>query len=362
MNPAKSLRLVLLLVFSGLAACAQEMKITPEMLQTWLKQYPDADTNKDGALSEAEALAYYAKMQAAAAAANHIPAPTVADLAYGPDARNVLDLWQAKSDQPTPLVVYIHGGGFVSGDKTGVRSMKVVQQCLAAGVSVASISYRYLSPTVPLQDVLHDCARAVQFLRSRASELKIDPARIAACGNSAGAGTSLWLAFHPDMADPASADPVLRQSTRLSAAVSWDGQFSYDMPLWAKYFGAETRQKFGGFYNSPGVYGLKTDAEVDSEAGHKLRAECDFYAMISPDDPPVYIGSGLKTTEVTDVNTYLHSPKHSQLLVERCREQQVTVVAKIPALGILPGAGDPPYGEVFMFKYLAAAKTPTPAK
>ena len=54
MNPVKFLRLVLLFVLGGLAACAQEVKITPEMLQTWLKQYPEADTNKDGVLSEAD--------------------------------------------------------------------------------------------------------------------------------------------------------------------------------------------------------------------------------------------------------------------------------------------------------------------
>jgi acetyl esterase len=357
MNPVKPLRLVLLFVLSGLAACAQEIKITPELLQTWLKQFPAADTDKDGVLTEAEARTYYAGMLAAQAAASaKVAAPTLADVSYGPAKRNVLDFWRAPGSQPTPVVIYIHGGGFLMGDKSGVRDGKLIKLCLDAGVSVVSINYRYLSETVPLQEVLRDCARAVQFIRFKAGELGIDPARIAACGNSAGAGTSMWLAFHDDMADPKNSDPVLRESTRLAAAVSWDGQFTYDMPQWPTYFGAENRQKFGGIYNSPGLYGLKTEAEVDSPTGRKLRAECDFYAMISPDDPPVYIGCGLKTAEVNDVGTYLHSPKHSQLLVERCREQNVTVVGKIPALGILPGAGDPPYGEVFMFKYLKPAK------
>lgn len=354
MNPTKVLRFVLLLVLGGLAACAQELKITPELLQTWLKQYPAADANKDGILTEAEARAYYAQMQAAAAAANKIPAPTLADVSYGPHGRNVFDLWQASPSQPTPVVVYIHGGGFVMGDKSTIRTMRLVRQCLDNGVSVAAINYRYLSTEVPLQDVLRDTARAVQYLRAHATELKIDPARIAACGNSAGAGSSLWLAFHPDMADPQNADPVLRESTRLTCAVSWDGQFSYDMPLWAKYFGADNRARYGGIYNSPGIYGLKSEEQVGSAAGLKRRAECDYYGMISADDPPVYLGSGLPTMDVGDVNQYLHNPKHSQLLLERCREQGVTVVAKINALKIVPAAGEPPYGEVFMFKYLKA--------
>lgn len=354
MKSPKNLRLILLFVLGGLVACAQEPKITPELLKTWYKQFPDADTDKDGALNEEEARIYYAKMQAAAIAANKTPAPTLTDVSYGPDSRNVLDFWRASSEHSTPVIVYIHGGGFFMGSKADVRASRLVQQSLAAGVSVASISYRYLSPVVPLQDVLRDCARAVQFLRSQAAELKIDKTRIASCGNSAGAGTSMWLAFHPDMADPSNADPVLRESTRLTCAVSWDGQFTYDMPQWAKYFGEDNRQRYGGIYNSPGIYGLKSNEEVDGPVGQKLRAECDFYAMISADDPPVYLGCGLKTSGITDLNQYLHDPKHTQLLYDRCREQGVHAVAKIPALNILPAAGEPPYGEVFMFKYLTA--------
>src|SRR5262245_27995386 len=46
------------------------------------------------------------------------PEPTAADVPYGPHARQRLDFWQAKSDRPTPLVVFIHGGGWVNGDKS----------------------------------------------------------------------------------------------------------------------------------------------------------------------------------------------------------------------------------------------------
>lgn len=331
--------------------CAQSPAITQEMLDGWLKQYPEADIDKDGVLTEAEARAYYAKLQAAPP--GRAPAPTRENIAYGPHQRNVFDFWAAPSDHPTALVIYIHGGGFVSGDKKMARREYIVPQCLKAGVSVAAINYRFLSPDTALQDILHDCARAVQFLRAHAAAFNIDKTRIASCGHSAGAGASLWLAFHDDMADPQNVDPVLRESTRLSAATSWDGQYTYDLPSWGKYFGEDNRQKFGGIYNSPGIYGLNTLKELDGPEGLQRRAECDFYAMITPDDPPVYLGSGLPTTDVTDVNQYLHNPRHSQLLYERCREQGVVVVAKIPALKILPGPNDPPHGEPFMFKYLA---------
>src|SRR3990170_137734 len=44
-------------------------------------------------------------------------APTHANVSYGPHPRNVLDFWQAEGNGPRPLLVYIHGGGWVGGDK-----------------------------------------------------------------------------------------------------------------------------------------------------------------------------------------------------------------------------------------------------
>ena len=348
------LRFVCLLVLSASVAFAQASAISAEQLKAWLRQYPEADANRDGILSEEEAHAYQAQKLAAASKA---PPPTLEHVSYGPHPRHVFDLWQAPGGQPAPLVLYFHGGGFVSGDKAAVRSQRLVQQCLAAGVSVASMNSRFLGPGVTLRDVLGDAARAVQVLRSRAEEYRLDKTRFAACGHSAGAGTSLWLAFHDDLADPQSSDPVQRESTRLKGAVSWDGQFTYDLPQWGEPFGEETRLRFGGFYNSPTIYGLKTDEELRGPAGRRLRAECDFYGMISADDPPVFLGCGLPNTDLNNVNQYLHHPRHSLLLLERCRSFGVPVVAKVPALKLTPGAGDPPHGEPFLLKVLAAAAT-----
>ena len=93
------------------------------------------------------------------------PKPTYENVRYGPHERNVLDFWQAKSDQPTPVLVSIHGGGFVAGNKS--VSPQLLKGCLATGISVAAINYRYSTQAIapaPFQDG----ARAVQFLRSKA--------------------------------------------------------------------------------------------------------------------------------------------------------------------------------------------------
>src|SRR5262249_57607124 len=64
------------------------------------------------------------------------PKPDVADAKYGPHERNVIDLWKAKSDTPTPLVVFIHGGGFPAGGKSNPPP-PLLPRCLKTVISVA---------------------------------------------------------------------------------------------------------------------------------------------------------------------------------------------------------------------------------
>lgn len=154
--------------------------------------------------------------------------PTHADVSYGPGERNVLDFYQADVDKPAPLVVNIHGGGFVAGDKKRVNAA-AVRLLLARGIHVASINYRFVDGKDVLFPVPQlDGARAVQFLRSKARQWNIDPSRVACMGGSAGAGISMWIGFHDDLADPASSDPVARQSTRIQAIGTLGGQGTYD--------------------------------------------------------------------------------------------------------------------------------------
>src|SRR5690242_19541279 len=74
-------------------------------------------------------------------------APTLVNVAYGPDASNKIDFWKADCAAPTPLVVLIHGGGFRGGDKAAYDA-PLLTACLASGISYASINYR-LSGTAP---------------------------------------------------------------------------------------------------------------------------------------------------------------------------------------------------------------------
>ena len=356
-------------ILSGASSPAQTTPPSDDRLKQILKRFPEADTDKNGVLSEAEARAHLKKIRGGKKAENPgpvltaatptAPAPTFADVHYGPHERNVLDFWKAKSDQPTAAVVFIHGGGFTAGDKSKARGDRILRECLEAGVSYAAINYRYRT-SVPIQDVLRDCARAIQFIRSQASDWNVDRTRLAAHGGSAGAGASLWLAFHDDLADPASSDPVLRESSRLAAAGATACQFSYDILEWENLFGPSSN-KYQEVDDRPGFYGLKTDEELRGPVGQKLRADCDMRGLISRDDAPVFLNSGMPGGEITSRGHLLHHPLHAKAIYDRCRERGVGVVAQIPGVSIEPGQDDPRNLREFLFKYLKVAPPPAQA-
>ena len=190
------------------------------------------DRDGDGFVTKEEDSVFREERARARGAGQGAPAggqriePTAANVAYGPHERNVLDFWQAGSDTPAPVLVFFHGGGFRNGSKEGVNG-RLLKLCLDGGISFAAANYR-LSGQAPYPAQMHDSARAIQTLRHRAAEWNIDPDRIAAYGGSAGAGISLWLGLHDDLADPASEDPVARLSSRLTCAIGLQAQCTYD--------------------------------------------------------------------------------------------------------------------------------------
>jgi acetyl esterase/lipase len=216
-----------------------------------------------------------------------VPKATFSNIPYGKQQRHILDFWQAVSDKPTPLVFVIHGGGWKNGSKERLNRFVDASALLQQGISVVAINYRLIRKDTdikpPVKAPLYDAARALQFVRSKAKEWNIDKRRIAAAGASAGACSSLWLAFHKDLADPKSADPIARESTRLYCAAVNNAQTTLDpqqMKEWTP------NSKYGGH-----AFGLQNFDEFLAERKNILPwiAEYSPYALLSPDDPPVYL-------------------------------------------------------------------------
>jgi len=244
-----------------------------------------------------------------------LPAPTHADQRYGPHERNVLDLYLAPSDSPTPLVLYIHGGGFRAGDKRNLDAREA-KSYLDAGFSVAAINYR-LTDAAPAPAAYLDCGRALQFLRYHAEKWNLDPRLVASTGGSAGAGTSMWLAFHDDLAVPDSADPIAHQSTRLTCIAVRGGQSSYD-PRFAETIGIP-RPNFERHPFFLPLYGIEKE-EIDTPRAYRLYEQIAPINYVSKDDPPALLTYNYPNEEVTDessLDLIVHHPKFGIALKEK---------------------------------------------
>lgn len=298
----------------------------------------------DGALVNEEVDGPEENPFAAAYWQQYPPHPTFADVPYGPHPKQRLHFWKtplASVDSPAPLLVFIHGGGWQAGDRlSGLGAM--LPEMLEAGISVASVEYRFINEAIeagispPVKAPLSDAARAVQVLRSKANEWQIDPTRLAASGGSAGACSSLWLAFHDDMAQPESDDPVARQSTRLLAAAVNGAQTTLD-PAQMKAWTPNSR--YGGH-----AFGfMQTIANRDSQfaeflaARERLLPEIEQYspfALVSSDDPPVYLAYNNAPALGEAAKDPTHSANFGLKLEERLRD--VGVGCEL----VYPGARD----------------------
>nr|WP_246349586.1 alpha/beta hydrolase [Devosia subaequoris] len=128
-------------------------------------------------------------------------------------------------DGPHPLVIYIHGGGWLFGHPhsmhVNLAAMDIDAALLGAGFAVARVSYRLSSEgTFPTQ--LQDCKSAVRYLRHHADLFGLDPERFASLGESAGGHLAILLG----LATPAEFEGdvgVCGPSSQVNAVVDWYG-------------------------------------------------------------------------------------------------------------------------------------------
>ncbi len=286
--------------------------------------------------------------------------PTLADVPYGSDPSQVMDFYKVESSKPTPLMFFIHGGGWVAGSKSGVSGLKEV---LAAGISVVSIEYRFVQKAIaagvkpPVEWPIHDAARALQFVRSKAGEWNIDKERIGACGGSAGACSSLWLAFHNDLADPKSNDPVARESTRLWCAAVMGAQTSLD-PLQLKEWTPNSRyggHAFGFFPNPEDNKTRDTDFANFYANRDKVLPWIKEYSPIehvSADDPAIYLNYSAAPALGQPQKDPTHTANYGVKLQEKCKSLGV------PCELYYPGATEATHKSAheYLIEKLKAAK------
>jgi acetyl esterase/lipase len=123
------------------------------------------------------------------------------DIAYADrsPAQRLDIYWPADGDGPFPVIVAIHGGAFMGGDKRDAQLAPMLAG-LAQGYAVVSINYR-MSGEALFPALVHDVKAAIRWVRGNATPFLFDPARIAVWGGSAGGYLSLMAGVSANVAE-----------------------------------------------------------------------------------------------------------------------------------------------------------------
>ena len=143
-----------------------------------------------------------------------------------------MDVWVPPSPDRPALVVWIHGGGWMFGDRRylpeTLRPNQLFDELVRAGLAVATIDYRHaLEATFPAQ--LHDAKAAVRYLRAYADALGVDAARIGVWGESAGGHLAALVGLTGGRADLEGPHGVTGESSAVDAVVDWYGPADLDL-------------------------------------------------------------------------------------------------------------------------------------
>jgi acetyl esterase/lipase len=192
-----------------------------------------------------------------------------------------LDLYRAPQTD-APVVLYVHGGGWRSGDRADARDERLAPLA-ACGVTVASVDYR-LVPGAIFPDQLHDLKGAVRWLRAHGPDLRLRSERLGIWGASAGAylGSLLALTAGADEFE-GTVGGNLEQSSEVQAVVHWFGQSD----LLVSGSRSDLEARLLPFAFEAGLLG------VSSVAGAADRARgLSLLTRVSPSAPPFLIAHG----------------------------------------------------------------------
>jgi acetyl esterase/lipase len=137
-----------------------------------------------------------------------------------------LDVWVPQTSEPPPVVMWIHGGAWLFGDRRylpeTLRPNQLFDELLAAGLAVASIDYRHsLEAQFPAQ--LYDAKAAVRYLRAHADVFGVDASRMGVMGESAGGHLASLVGLTGERADLEGDIGVVGPPSAVDAVVDWYG-------------------------------------------------------------------------------------------------------------------------------------------
>jgi len=136
--------------------------------------------------------------------------PTYQDLAYGPDEQQKLDVYVPPNAQGAPIIMMVHGGAWVIGDKTYKPVVRAkVEYWLPKGYMLVSINYRMSRTDPNVENEAEDVARALAYVQDHATSWGGDPNSVVLMGHSAGAHLVALVASAPSIGAPYGVKPWL---------------------------------------------------------------------------------------------------------------------------------------------------------
>ena len=255
------------------------------------------------------------------------PTPTYSNISYGPHPHNILDIYLPPgTTKPAPAVIWYNG--IWKADK----NVPPIDHFFPAHCAAVSVETRVMGDAIaeknptPISVVDMDAVRALQFVRLHAAQWNLDPNRLAVAGGSQAAIPALYVACAGEKANPGSADPVERVSSKVVCAGSWCGPGSVDPKVlleWAP----------GDKWGAPAL-GCSFDESLARR--DQLLPAIELWspdALLTKDAPPIFIEYALGTTRPAEIslNAYLaHSPLLAVGFQNLSRQRGATCYVKFP--------------------------------
>lgn len=208
------------------------------------------------------------------------------DIRFGPDEKHKLDLYAPRRPSgPLPLMIFVHGGGWDSGDR---REYSFAGRALAAlGFLVAIADYRVF-PEVVFPAFVEDLGHAATWLVGNAAGWGGDPDRLFLAGHSAGAYNAVIFALQPGRFGGAAV------AGRIDSVVGLSGPYDF--------------------------YPFDVKQSIDAFGTYPQPLTTQPVNLVTPDAPPMLLAHGVKDTTVGDY--------HTVRLAAKLREAGVPVVER----------------------------------
>lgn len=213
---------------------------------------------------------------------------TFTDVKYGTQSNaQKSDIYLPAAKPPFPVLVWIHGGGWVQGDKTTFKAQPMLEALLSRGYAVVTINYR-LSGEAKFPAQIYDVKAAIRWIKANATTYKFNADKIGVWGSSAGGHLTALLATSQNVAsleNLTQGNPS--QSSKIQVAIDWFGPTDFllmDKMTIEQKCSAATHN--GASSPESALMGFPIQSQP------QLTAITNPAKYVSNDDPPMYIQHG----------------------------------------------------------------------